>query len=72
MLRAAVATPTKPLGLLNSAFKIPQRHVLFMEDFVKLQFLRKLNAGYKPESLFHRVRGGVWCGSELCPAHPRI
>lgn len=45
MLRAAVAAPTKLLGLLNSAFKMPQRHVLFMEDFVKLQFLRKLNAG---------------------------
>lgn len=41
MLRAAVATPTKLSGLLNSAFKIPWRHVLFMEDFVKLQFLRK-------------------------------
>lgn len=55
MLRAAVATPTKPLGLLNSAFKIPQRHVLFMEDFVKLQFLRKLNAGCKPDSVFRRA-----------------
>lgn len=52
MLRAAVAAPTKLLGLLSSAFKMPQRHVLFMEDFVKLQFLRKLNAGCKPDSLF--------------------
>lgn len=52
MLRAAVAAPTKLLGLLNSAFKMPQRHVLFMEDFVKLQFLRKLNAGCKPDCLF--------------------
>lgn len=52
MLRAAVAAPTKLLGLLNSAFKIPQRYVLFMEDFVKLQFLSKLNAGYKPDSVF--------------------
>lgn len=52
MSRAAVAAHTKLLGLLNSAFKIPQRHVLFMEDFVKLQFLRKLNAGGKPDSLF--------------------
>lgn len=45
MLRAAVATRTKLSGLLDSAFKIPQRHVLFMSDSVKLQFLRKLNAG---------------------------
>lgn len=52
MLRAAVATPTKLSGLLEPAFKIPQRHVLFMSDFVKLRFLRKLNMGCKPDSLF--------------------
>lgn len=59
MLGAAVATPTKPLGLLSSAFKKPQRRVLFMEDFVELQLLRKLNAGYKPDSLF---QGGSSAG----------
>lgn len=77
MLRAAVATRMKMLGLLNSAFKIPQRHVLFMEDFVKLQFLRKLNAGYKADSLFQWVSSAGWgevSGVSLSCAHhiPRI
>lgn len=52
MLRAAVATPTKLSGLLESAFRIPQRHVLFMSNFVKLWILRKLNIRCKPDSLF--------------------